>query len=162
MEHVQLTDTTAETANSIFVFQKRTLPVLMGWAAGSIIMGIYWIQQGPRWWQGFGSQFIGWGLIDGLIGAAGLRGAQKNIERHRAGEIDSHEHAKQVRTFARIVWLNAFLDLLYVLGGSLLIRDANGDERKRGIGWGIIIQGSFLLIWDIILGVLTEIRYDSK
>ena len=100
-------------------------------------------------------QFAGWGLIDGLIAAFALRGASDKAVQLESGEIPPPEYARQVRNFKAIVWANAFLDIGYIFGGKWLINRFPQDDEKRGMGWGIILQGAFLLIWDILLALLS-------
>jgi len=33
------------------------------------------------------------------------------------------------------------------------------DEGRRGMGWGIMIQGTFLLIFDLTLAWLMRVRH---
>ena len=138
---------------SIYAYQRRTLPVLLGWGIGSAVAGAMWLRSKSDWWQGFGSQFLAWGLIDAAIAAFGLRGATGNLRKWQAGKVDDARHAKDARTFERIVWFNAVLDVFYIMGGRALAANNPTGTRKHGMGWGIIVQGAYLLVWDIILGL---------
>jgi hypothetical protein len=41
--------------------------------------------------------------------------------------------------------------VLYVLGGLWLARTkGEDDEFWRGSGWGIVVQGAFLFVFDLI------------
>ena len=42
------------------------------------------------------------------------------------------------------------LDVLYVLFGLRMARRDKGDGVRRGNGLGIVIQGAFLLIFDLL------------
>lgn len=138
----------------VFALQRRALPVLLGWAAGSIAAGLVWWQAGNAWWRGLASQFVGWGLVDGLIALFGLRGAARNAARLASGEMGRAEHDRQARTFERILWINAGLDVGYVLGGRWLARRWPDDAQRRGMGRGIVYQGAFLLVFDLALALL--------
>ncbi len=48
------------------------------------------------------------------------------------------------------------LDIGYVLGGVWLKRSNLQDPQRQGMGWGIAIQGGFLLIWDILLASISR------
>lgn len=136
---------------NLYRFQKRALPVLLGWSAGSIVAGSFWLGSSRLRLQGFGSQFLGWGLIDGLIALFGLKAANKNIAKYDRGEVNSTDLLRQTKNFERILWVNTFLDVSYILFGNWITDRARDTERQRGIGLGIIFQGAFLLIWDLLL-----------
>lgn len=136
---------------SVYQYQTEAMPVLLGWAVGSMVSGGLWLSSRSEWLKGFGSQFLAWGAIDGAIAAAGMKGATKKEGRRRAGEISSAEHSREAIQFERFVWLNVLLDLGYMLGGWQLARRSSGDARRQGMGWGILAQGAFLFIWDIFL-----------
>ena len=136
---------------NLYRFQKRVLPVLLGWSAGSIVAGSFWLSSSRLRLQGFGSQFLGWGLIDGLIAIFGLKAAKNNADKFDRGEVNSTELQRQTKDFERILWVNIFLDFSYILFGSWITDRARNAERQRGIGLGIIFQGTFLLIWDLLL-----------
>jgi Family of unknown function (DUF6992) len=137
--------------HSIYRYQLNSMPVLLGWATGSMVAGLLWMRSKSDWLRGFGSQFLGWGAIDGAITAAGMNGAAQNEKRLHAGEITAKEHARQAINFERFVWLNALLDIGYMLGGWMLVRRNPDDRQRQGMGWGILAQGAFLFIWDILL-----------
>lgn len=136
---------------SVYQYQTEAMPVLLGWAVGSMVSGLLWLTSGSEWLKGFGSQFLGWGAIDGAIAAAGMISATQKERRRRAGEITPPEHAREAIQFERFVWLNVLLDLGYMFGGWQLARRSSGDDRRQGMGWGILAQGAFLFIWDIFL-----------
>jgi hypothetical protein len=142
----------------VFTAQQRALSILMGWAAGSLVAGWLWWQSGMPWWRGMGSQFAGWGLIDGIIAWFGLRGARRNATRLASGDIDQAELQGREHSFERLLWINSALDVGYVLGGGWLVKHYADEELRRGMGWGIIIQGGFLLVFDVALAWLLRVK----
>lgn len=144
--------TRPETNNPVdlFTLQQRSFPGLLAWSVGSVVSGLFWRWPRPGFWRGFGDQFIGWGLVDGLIASFGLRSAQRNFQRFQYGEMNAEDYARQSRNFTLIVALNVLVDVGYIIGGRSLINRAE-REQQRGTGWGILVQGGFLLIWDIFL-----------
>lgn len=145
-------------SQDIFAFQHAILPVLLGWAAGSVTSGVLWMCSPRSWLRGLGGQFVGWGLVNGVIALLGLAGAEKNHLRLLDGQISTTEHDHQAHIFENIVWVNAVLDVFYVLGGRWYSNRNPDDAVRRGAGVGIMLQGAFLLVWDIILGTLTRRR----
>jgi hypothetical protein len=137
----------------LFTFQQRAFPLLLGWSLGSILAGLIWRRPGQGFWRGIGDQFIGWGLVDGLIAWFGLGGAQRNSQLLKNGQLSADEHVHQRRNFILIVALNVLLDVGYIIGGRYLTKRAE-NEQRRGMGWGILVQGGFLFVWDLFLLIL--------
>ncbi|MEP7292887.1 MAG: hypothetical protein ABI835_13980, partial [Chloroflexota bacterium] len=50
----------------------------------------------------------------------------------------------EAHTLRRLLEVNTLLDLIYMFGGRSLIR-----HGSRGTGWGIVIQGTFLFLFDL-------------
>ena len=141
-------------SNNIFLFQVRAMPVLAGWGAFSILTGWAWWQLSGRWLRGLAAQFAGWGAINLLIALFGIRGAQRKNIQFTQGEISLEEHDRQARVFEKVVAVNAALDLGYMAAGAWL--NHQPDDERRGMGMGIIIQGLFLFLWDLVLWQLVR------
>lgn len=133
-------------------FQERLTAMLLGWATACIGAGIGFGRREEPFYKGVGEQFVGWGLVNGAIAAFGATAAKR---RKRLPEADSAAtRAAEKRTLARLLWLNTGLDVLYVLGGALLAGRGAPDERRRGRGLGIMIQGGFLFFFDSVNALL--------
>ncbi len=139
----------AEPRTDIFQFQAQLGERLAQWSRLSIASGLILTLLGNRTWRGVGTQFAGWGLIDLIIAWIGLRSA-----RNKAATPANHAPEAQARERAnlkRVLWINAGLDIGYVTGGALLTKHkGRADPFWRGAGWGIIIQGAFLLVFDLV------------
>ncbi|MEN3186081.1 MAG: hypothetical protein ABDK92_05510 [Atribacterota bacterium] len=70
-----------------------------------------------------------WGMVDGAIGLLALRG------RGPEGNI------------RRILLFNAWLDIGYLIAGAVLFLQRT--DVNRGFGLAILIQGGFLLFFDL-------------
>ncbi|PJF27320.1 MAG: hypothetical protein CUN53_04525 [Phototrophicales bacterium] len=55
----------------------------------------------------------------------------------------------QARSLRRLLWINAGLDVLYMIGGLWYALRAKAP-RGRGMGIGVIFQGLFLFIFDVL------------
>ena len=67
----------------------------------------------------------------------------------------AEEQSKDTRMLRRVLWVNTGLDVLYIAGGLKLMRTrGRTDERSKGHGAGIVVQGAFLFIFDLIHAVL--------
>lgn len=129
------------------------MPILLGWALGSMITGALWRRESNRFWQGVGEQFIAWGAVDGIIALFALRGARRKATQQQAGLIAPVQQALETDQFEKIVWANAALDVGYVLGGRWWLRRHADHPHPQGMGVGIMLQGGFLLVWDIFLAL---------
>lgn len=134
----------------LFMFQQRIMGLLSGWAVGSIVTGLIWLRDRAPFMRGMGAQFAGWGAIDGIIAVLGWRGAARSAERYAVGELDGDQYARQMINFERLLWINAGLDVLYMLGGRWFARRNPDDPQRRGTGWGVMWQGAFLFIFDLL------------
>ena len=102
---------------------------------------------------------LGIGLLD--IRASRLRDIQEN----RSGELVVYEEVLEAaiaaQTFRRVsLAVNGALDVLYILGGALLVALASRTSSERsaaGAGWAMIGQGTVLLGLDIV-GIVTASR----
>lgn len=133
----------------IWKFQARLTTLLLGWAIASIAAGTAWLRRDEPLLKGLGEQFAGWGLVNALIAlvgrsSAGRRQHLPEMATHAAQEIER-------RKIARLLWVNTALDVVYMLGGITTARTRGAaDERWRGRGLGILIQGGFLFFFDLI------------
>jgi hypothetical protein len=128
--------------NSPITYTQTIMRRLLLWGALSTSGGLLLLFSRKPFWIGFGQQAIGWGLIDALIALF-------------AGRSTSRSFSGQ--TLRRILLFNAALDVLYVLGGLTLARTKGvADEKQRGQGWGIVLQGLFLFKFDLIHALLTS------
>lgn len=103
--------------------------VLSAWAAGSVALGGA-LSLSPRT-RGFGRQTAAWGLVDGAIAYAGIRG------RSRKGATDPAR-------LRRVLLVNAGLDVGYLALGERMRR----TDRWHGDGLAVLVQGAFLLLLD--------------
>jgi Family of unknown function (DUF6992) len=150
-------------AFNLYRFQLRIFPALLGWALGSIASGILWMRNGDGQVRGFGSQFAGWGAINLLLALFGLNSARRNLSRQAQGEVSPAGHERQAQSFERLVLVNAGLDAGYIAAGAWLASTPIDKPQKhpglrRGMGWGIVAQGGFLLAWDLLLVALVHRR----
>ena len=91
--------------------------------------------------QGAAIQALAWGGIDAVIALMGHLGSKKNDAPGEAG--------KQRAKLKRALWINTALDLVYIAAGIILVTVwGRNSPAVRGHGIGVIIQGSFLLLFD--------------
>ena len=128
--------------NSPSTFTQTIARRLLLWGAISTIGGVLLHFTRQPFWTGVGQQAIGWGAIDALIALFAGRASAT---------------ALGGKTLRRILLFNAGLDALYVLGGLFLAHTRGAtDDKRRGQGWGIVVQGLFLFKFDLIHAFLTS------
>lgn len=129
---------------TIWGFSAQVSRRLLIWSGFSIAAGLLMLPAKP-FWRGFGAQAIGWGVIDAGIALAGQWFAQ------RRQQNDSPAlRTEEARNLKRLLWINAGLDVVYILGGLWWARHKRDNAFGRGTGWGIVVQGAFLLLFDVV------------
>ena len=132
----------------IWNLQTQLTRRLTFWSLASIAFGLPILTLNP-FWQGVGIQFIAWGVIDlliAIIGAAAMKRRKARLTSDELADSTPKESAK----LKRILLINTCLDVLYVAGGIALILTLGAtDIGWQGHGWGIIVQGGFLFLFDL-------------
>lgn len=133
----------------VWQFQANMARRLLRWAGAHVGAGLMMALLGDRFWRGMGLQFSSWGAIDVGLAWIALRNARRN-----AAEPDAHTASRQKKAYhnlLRLLKINTGLDVVYVTGGVLLAR-SRGKENAfiRGTGWGIVLQGAFLFVYDLL------------
>ncbi|MBO9308173.1 MAG: hypothetical protein J7551_00135 [Chloroflexi bacterium] len=148
---------------SIWRFYEKLSRRLIAWNIVNLGTGVV-LQALTPFWRGVGAQAIGWSIVNLAIGFLGQRGNER-----RAAQPEAHtpeRMAREARNIRALLWLNAGLDILYMLGGLSWARRAaqrggQNAEFQRGMGVGIMVQGGLLLIWDVINALIVP-RYPQK
>ena len=131
----------------IWDFTKLVSRRLLLWAVPSVLAGAVLILFGKPFWRAFGIQAFAWGAIDGLIAWVGLLRLQKLPTTPSSFSEESKEAARM----RKILWINNALDVLYMAGGAALIYFLGASsDFWRGTGWGVILQGAFLFLFDMM------------
>ncbi len=92
-----------------------------------------------------------WGIINLAVAAFGLVQTQTRKNEF----IQSRSLQEQQVT---IVGINVHLDVLYIVIAAILVISAHKKTPRRlGYGKAILVQGLFLLIFDIILVIALDI-----
>ncbi len=131
----------------IWDFENLISRRLMLWAVPSMLIGLGQILLGVDFWRAFGIQALAWGAADAVIAWIGFWRVRKKTKKASTFSEEAQE-AAQIR---KILWINNALDVLYVAGGVALVFFLGAESHFwRGTGWGIIIQGAFLYLFDMI------------
>lgn len=139
---------------TIWEFNRTLTRRLLRWALFSMGSGAALLLQKGEYGKGVGIQFVGWGVVDALIALFGGWSTERQYSQLENPNAPAQQ-APQARSLQRLLWINAVLDVFYVLGGFVVARIRGaGDERWRGQGHGIMVQGAFLLVFDVLHALL--------
>ncbi len=143
----------SSVSRDIWEEQKQISDTLSVWAVLNILSGTFLQLFHDHFWRGFGIQSSSWGFINGLIAAIGKRITDKRrmamIDPETA---DVHNHERE--NLLRILLINSGLDVVYMMIGAVLIKTkGKGNRWWSGQGSGIIFQGLFLFVFDLVHAV---------
>jgi len=103
---------------------------------------------GDGFWCGFGLQAIVWGGIDAAIAIFGTRSARR---RQAASQHTPAVFEREAHNLRKLLWINTGLDVFYMVGGFLVFWVfGSQDSFAAGNGIGIVTQGSFLFLFDLL------------
>lgn len=120
---------------------------LVAWGVLSVVLAVPMLVAGDPFWRGVGAMFAAWGAVDAAIGA----GARVVGERNRRRSIgDQAARDRELPRIRAILLVNVALDVGYVALGAWFLATAAGDAFRAGCGVGIVVQGGFLLLFDLL------------
>ena len=132
---------------TIWDFQTLVSQRLFEWARLSTGIGAVMLA-GNTFWQRVGFQFLGWAAVNAVLAGFGQRASAQ-----RAGQLPKllarPIRRKTARGFRRLLWINAGLDILYMIGALWWMRRRPEDPAVQGTGAGIIAQSAFLFVFDV-------------
>ena len=142
--------------------QKTLGLALGGYALANIAVGSIASGQTTGETKYFHRMNVYWNLFNLGIAGAGLLGSRKrSADGETLGEaIKQHQNMKQVLLF------NAGLDVAYIVGGVYLRERANTHfdkaDQLRGYGKSVMLQGGFLLAFDVVNYLIFKNRGDKQ
>ncbi len=144
----------------IWNFQDALTRRLLLWSALSMAAGLMLLILGDPFARGLGVQALAWGLIDAGIAWLGRRSAEMRLLKQiKSGQDRIQCAASEARNLRRLLWINVALDVLYIAGGVVLVVTlGRSDAFARGNGWGVVVQGGFLFVFDLLHALLMPLR----
>lgn len=130
----------------LYSFQHRLGVRLLGWSVPSMLIGGGLLFTGLPLLHGIGVQALIWGAIDAALAVSGIVGA---VRGSRAYPDETGTIRKTMR-LRRILRINTYLDVLYVAIGIALPLLFGADAFLLGNGIGVVIQGLFLFVFDLV------------
>jgi len=128
---------------------KKGMLILGGWAVGNIALGAIASSRTSGDTKYFHQMNMYWNVVNiGLAGISYYTALRTNTQ------ISFLETMHEQHKLEKIFLVNAALDVAYMAGGAYMIERGknrlNGD-RLKGFGKSIIMQGAFLLVFDVAM-----------
>jgi len=124
------------------------MKVLGGWAAGNIVAGGIGMSRTNGSIRYFHQMNLAWNGVNLAIAGVGYFGSKKN-----PSSFSLTATIREYRSFENILLFNAGLDVGYMATGAYLWERGlrKKSQRLKGYGQSLILQGSFLLTFDLIM-----------
>ena len=126
-----------------FILARR----LAWWGVMSFAIGLAFFSS-ETFFRGFSIQAIAWGLLEA---AMAVGGAMLTVKRRSQLPDPAAQEvlAKEILQLRKLLRWMMPLDVLYVIVGLVLIFTwGRKDSWWLGTGWGVVVQGVFLLGFD--------------
>ena len=129
--------------------QQKGMLVLASWAVGNIVWGSIAARNAGGSTRYFHQMNAAWNTVNLGIAVLGYYQAQQTDP----ATWSLAESIRQNYKLEKILLFNTGLDLAYMAGGAWMIEKGKtaveNQERWKGFGKSLILQGAFLLVFDI-------------
>lgn len=141
--------------------KKGGMTVLGGWAISNLAISGFMMTRSKGVNYHFHEMNVFWNVINLGIAAGGFYGAMQS----EISDLSLIETLQSQEKFGKILLFNAGLDVGYIMSGLYLRERArsslNHQQRLKGYGNSIILQGSFLFVFDLVLYGINENAINS-
>ena len=134
---------------------------LGSWAVGNFVVSGFSLSKPKDSRYYFHQMNVFWNVVNATLAGIGyVRAARKDVSSLTLSQtIKDHHHLRQTLLF------NAGLDVGYMAGGLYLLEKAKNDTERsprwRGYGRSLMLQGSFLLAFDVVLYLVVRSEADA-
>jgi hypothetical protein len=138
--------------------QRNNMYVLGAWAGANIIQGSISASNATGSDHYFHQMNVYWNLANLAVATAGFFAARNQA----TGEHSFERNLREQHQVETILALNGGLDIAYIMTGFYLKERGNRLAKNQPTGYGnsLLLQGGFLLIFDIIQ--YFEYRHNGK
>jgi pheromone shutdown protein TraB len=127
------------------------MTALGSWAIGNFLVSGFLIGRTDGSTKAFHQMNVGWNLIN--LGLAGF--GYYNALKANPAALDLYQTIKEQYGLEKTFLFNGGLDVGYVLGGLYLTERARNASKNqdmlKGFGQSIMLQGGFLLVFDLAM-----------
>jgi len=140
----------------------RAMYILGGWAIGNIALGRIQRSRSLGEKRYFHEMNVFWNVVNlGIAGAALYGNAHTD-----PASLGLWESLNEQQRLEKILWFNVALNGSYILGGAWLKErsksSSKNPERLKGYGNSLMLQGSFLLVYDLIHVLIQQSQSSEK
>jgi hypothetical protein len=142
---------------------QQSMYVLGGWSIGNMALSGVMMTQTEGSTYHFHQMNLAWNGVNLAIAGLGYLGTR----REKISDFDLNKTIKAQYQIQKVLLFNSGLDVAYMVGGAYLLERAKNDieneARWTGFGQSLILQGGFLLVFDLIqYGVHARRNKDLK
>ncbi len=145
LKPISIPDSVASKRN---ILNKTNMTVLLAWSGANLVQGS--ISAGnligsPHYFHQMNAYF---NIINLAIAGYGLYEVRKQLNK----KLSLLQNLRQQQKIESLLLLNSGLDLSYITTGLYLRERGTNklNEQTKGYGGSLILQGSFLLVFDLI------------
>jgi hypothetical protein len=128
---------------------RNSMLILGTWATANIAVGAVGMTRAQGSDKAFHQMNLGWGLVNAGLAASGLWTASHTDP----ASFDLYQSTLEHHRLQKIFLFNAGLDAGYMMGGLWMVEKSKTalkhQDRLRGFGKSILLQGAFLFVFDI-------------
>lgn len=130
------------------ILNKTNLTVLLAWSAANIVQGSISagnLQGSPHYFHQMNAYF---NIVNLAVAGYGLFEVRNQMKK----KISLYQNLRQQQKVESLLLLNSGLDLAYITTGLYLKERGTNhlNDKTKGYGGSLMLQGSFLLVFDII------------
>lgn len=135
--------------------QKNGMYVLGSWALGNFAVSGYYLTKSRDRIFYFHQMNVFWNVVN-----LGIAGTGYAVALQSPLGIGLEQTIEEYRSFGRVLGINAALDVGYVMTGMFLKsrgeKTDSHSERLIGYGNSLVLQGSFLFVFDVSLAYINR------
>lgn len=139
---------------------RQGMLVLGGWAAGNLAISGIALGSGSKGTaRSFHQMNLGWNAVNLAIAGFGYYSLGSE-----SAELSLAQSLQEQESMKRILLFNAGLDVAYMAGGAYLLERAKTSakpQRDRGFGRAVIMNGAFLMAYDLVMYFVHQQRDES-
>ena len=130
------------------MLNKTNMTILLAWSGANIVQGSISagnLQGSPHYFHQMNAYF---NVVNLAISGWGLFELRKQMNK----KVSLYQNLRQQQKIESLLLLNSGLDLTYITTGLYLRERGNNklNDQTKGYGGSLMLQGSFLLVFDLI------------
>ncbi len=129
---------------------RKGLTVLGSWAGANLITNGILLSNSSGSDKYFYQMNVYWNVVNGALAGLGILGAKKT-----QGNLSAFQTLEEQSSTEKTFLVNTGLDAAYVMTGVYLLEKSknstDSQDKLKGYGQSVILQGGFLLLFDGIM-----------